>query len=274
MGHVVYGGLSASGLINQPDSPLAKEVVIPMFDPSIAYDMLQQNGSLSILTINASSYQNMAIEYGIDVYRSLQSFLTKTLFELWGKPGCFRKRCSLSTLSQLKYFHIILEPARGSSRLPGPGDLEKMSDRLAVKIHNLMWRDLFKPRAERALPLCLNHIPQLSIGYATALHNPCVDVREVVDGLLQTSYEVGQLQKVRLEDRQREVIQTLITRKNMIRPNFQVFCLPGLTDETIKQSRDEKTQAMEPWLFGFESLIRVNQAQADKIMNKRRPCIP
>ena len=239
---------------------------IPLFNQQVPLHMLQGNGALSILTINASSFRKISIEYGVDAYHKLQDTFHSILYSMWGQAGCFRKSDMLMRRSlHSNTYYVFLEQSRISHTVPAPGVLEKMADRLVLRLQQALWDEIFKGRAERKLPDCISLVPEFSVGHATALHNPCVDSVEVLDHLIESAHEVTKVQARRIKERQRELMQTLIQTKELLVPNFQaVFSMSGLTKELCDEVKTQSSIApIKHLLHGFESLIRTRKDMVD-----------
>lgn len=247
---------------------------IPLFNAQVPLHMLQNNGALSVLVIDASAFRKIAIEYGSDVYHRVQDCFNQLLFDLWGTPGCFRSAdilCRRSASSNT-YF-IFLEQSRSASAVPAPGILEKLADRIVIKLQNAFWREIFVERSKRIVPDCLSVVPDLAVGFSTAIHNPCVDSLELVEQLLETAAEQSRIQLKRIRDRQRELMQTLIQTPGLLQPHFQaVFRLGSLSKDMVDEARTKRSiKPLQNLLFGFESLIRVRADAIDAIYDLSGP---
>lgn len=247
---------------------------IPAYNPQVPLHMLQNNGALSVLVIDASSFRKIAIEYGSEAYHRVQDCFNQLLFDHWGTPGSFRSSDMLCRRSPHgNTYFIFLEQSRVASAVPAPGILEKLADRLAVRLQNAFWREIFVERSKRVVPDCITVVPDISIGFGTAIHNPCVDSREVVEQLLDAAAEQSKSQGKRMRDRQRELMQTLIQTPGLLRPNYQaVFQLQPLTKALVDESKANRSiKPLQPLLFGFESLIRVRTDVVDSIFDQTGP---
>lgn len=232
---------------------------IPLYSTQVALHMLNSTGALSVITINATGFRKISIDYGVEAYQKLQDCFQHILKIMWGTPGCFRRTDMLMRRStHSNTYYVFLEQSRQSHTVPAPGVLEKLADRIALRIQKEMWEEVFKPLGERRFPECINVIPEVSVGYATALHNPCVDSFEIVEHLLESSVDVAKVQVRRMKDRACELLHTLIQTKDLLYPNYQaVFKLQGLKKDMLDQARQSNSIApMAPILYGFESLIR------------------
>ena len=240
---------------------------IPIYNQQVPLHMLQGNGALSLLTINASSFRKISIEYGVEAYHKLQDAFHQILLSMWGTAGCFRRSDMLMRRSlHSNTYYVFLEQSRVSHTVPAPGVLEKMADRLAVQMQRALWDEIFKSRAQRKLPDCISLVPEFSVGHATALHNPCVDSVEVLDHLIESSQEVTKVQARRIKERQRELMQTIIQTKELLVPHFQgVFTLPGLTKDLAESVNSVGViTPIEHLIYGFESLIRTRKEYVDQ----------
>lgn len=236
---------------------------VPVYNPQVPLHMLQNNGALSILIIDASSFRKIAIEYGSEVYHRVQDCFHQMLTELWGTPGSFRSADVLCRrTAHGNTYYIFLEQSRSASAVPSPGILERLADRLAVRLTNAFWREIFVERAKRIVPDCIAVVPDLAIGYATAIHNPCVEPLELIEQLIDAATETARMQLKRMKDRQRELMQTLIQTPGLLTPHYQaVFHLQELTRELVQRVHEDRSiRPVASLLFGFESLIRVRGA--------------
>lgn len=253
--------LSAMGAMADRDNALqSPSTSIPLFNTQFALQLLKNRGSLSVITVNATSFRQIAMDHGFEAYQQLQDCFHNILKSMSGTPGAFRRTDMLIRRNvHSNTYYIFLEQSRQAQSVPAPGVLESMADRIALRLQKEFWDEIFKKRAERSLPDCINLAPIISVGYATALYNPCVDAYETVEHLLDSSIEVSKVQVRRIKDRASELMHTLIQTKDLLYPNYQaVFHLPGLTKSMVDESKTTQSIApMQPLLYGFESLIRV-----------------
>lgn len=265
--HEIVTLLTASGTVSMHLGQVHREQV-PVYNLQVPLQMLKKDGSLSILTVQAQSFKKIAIEYGADSYFKLQEAFETLLFELWGQPGSFRSGdflCKKET-NRNTYF-IFLERSR-STQIPAPGALEKLADRVVTNLQQMLWGELMKRRDESLLPDFVSIPPEFSVGYSTCLYNPCVDEVETIINLHERSLNNAQVQASRTRDRQRELLQTLIQAPNLLHPHFQaVFSMNELTDSRIKSfMQDRSIKHIKEGLYGFESLIRVNNKKVNEII--------
>ena len=247
---------------------------IPGYNAQVPLHMLQNSGALSVLLIDASSFRKIAIEYGSEAYHRVQDCFNHLLFELWGSPGSFRSSDILCRrAAHSNTYYIFLEQSRMASAVPAPGILERLADRLSIKLQNAFWREIFVERSKRIMPDCITLVPDVAVGFATSIHNPCVDPLEIVEQLLDQATEESRVQQKRIKDRQRELMQTLIRTPGLLQPNYQaVFDLRGLTAADVDEVKATKSIApIRHLLFGFESLIRVRREAMDAIFDVSGP---
>ncbi len=271
--HEILSVLDACGAIGIDHRKLDR-TSIPLYNAQVPLHMLQNNGALSVLVIDASSFRKIAIEYGGEAYHRVQDCFNQLLFDLWGTPGSFRSSDILCRRAMhSNTYYIFLEQSRMASAVPAPGILEKLADRLSIKLHNSFWREIFVEREKRMLPDCITIVPDIPVGFATSIHNPCVDPLELVEQLLDGAVDESRIQLKRMRDRQRELMQTLIQTPGLLQPHYQaVFNLRGLTKRHVDESRDQKSiRPLRGLLYGFESLIRVKRAAMDAIFDASGP---
>lgn len=247
---------------------------ISLFDARIPLHMLQKNKSLSVLSINAQDFQQVATEYGNDAYLKLTAFFEKMLFTLWGAAGSFRSGdvlCKKSNSSNVYY--IFLELSRSMQDIPLPGALEKLADRLALNLQHLLWTELYKKKGEKELPDFISTFPIFSVGYATKIDNPCIKPHETLDSLLDAVHISSKVQQERIFAREQELLQSLIRYDGMLTPAFQaVFHAEGLTAEAVKKANETgQMHHIADTVYGFESLIRVNKEYVNKLIDQEGP---
>lgn len=240
---------------------------IPFYNPQIPTTMLKNFGGLGILTIDAGSFNKISVKYGTDVYEKMKEIFNDILFDVWGMPGCFRDNdilCKKSLTSNS--FYIFMNQSRGTVALPHPGALEKVAERVSHVIHNALWDELFKPRDSRRIPDCIESIPLVGVGFFGVLNNPCIEVHEILESGIEASKQMAAYQLKRARERQRELMQTLIQSQELLKPHYQaVFFLEKLTKAKVDEVK--KTNSIYPLrkqIFGFESLIRVNQNAVER----------
>lgn len=257
--HDVIATLEAGGLIGDTKRERWNRT-LPFYNPQVAVKMLRENRGLCVLTIDASNLSKIEVEYGTDAYLRVKQVFQNLLFEMWGMPGCFRVDDVLCRRSYHgNVYYVLLNRSRDSGTLPRPGILEKISDRINRRILNSLWSEIFTSRKERRLPSCVNQLPMVGVGYASAMYNPCLDEGEVVQTILDSSARTAKVQLDRIHNLLRELMHTLIDSDNLLYPNFQgIFKLQAMTKQKVDQATTLKS--IKPFaqdLFGFESLIRV-----------------
>lgn len=247
---------------------------VTIYNSHLAANMLREYGALSILTIDASKFRKIALEFGSDVYCQLQDCFQQMLYELWGSPGSFRNRDVLMRRSpDSNIYYILLEGARAASHLPAPGALEKLANRILLRLQSKMWSELSKPEEKSLLPSSLQILPDFSIGHSTVLYNKSVDSQDEIDNLLDSSQEMARVQMVQVKNRQKELLQNLIRTEGLLEPHYQaIFSTEHLTTELIEESKETKSiLPLADSLYGFESLIRVCKDRVDDFLTNSGP---
>lgn len=251
--------LQAAGVLGDSSASFSPKS-FPSYNAQVPLRMLQRDGALSMLLINASGFRKISVDYGFDVYRKVQDCFQQVLFEMWGGPGNFRKNDILMQRApHSNTYYVFLEQSRYTQTVPAPGVLEKVADRLTLKIQQMIWAEIFKPRNERRMPDCIQVMPSFSLGHATVLHNPCLDILDVIDHLFETAADVSKVQRRRVQDREREILQTIIHSRDILYPHYQaIFDLQKISKEQVDEAQSLKSIApLVGSLYGFESLIRV-----------------
>lgn len=241
---------------------------IPSYHSQIPSVLLRRFGGLAILTVDASSLNKISVEYGSDVYQTVKKVFQDVMLDLWGRPGAFRDSDIICRLpNSPNMFYIFMNSSRKTGALPNPGVLEQVADRVSSTIYNALWSELDGTGKGGRLPACLQTIPLIGVGFSGVLDNPCISVEELIDGGLESSKKMAQAQLRRSRERQRELMQTLIQSENLLTPHFQgVFRLQGLEKHHMEKAQKLKSlKPLEPFIFGFESLIRVNENEIRQI---------
>jgi EAL domain-containing protein (putative c-di-GMP-specific phosphodiesterase class I) len=254
----IIATLEASGIAGKHKDQWNRS--LPFYNPHIAINLFRKNSGLSVLSIDASAFRKIETEYGSDVYRSVRDVFQTLLFEMWGRGGCFRSEdivCRHSTHGN--HFLVFLNRSRDAGTLPRPGVLERIADRINRRLINAMWSEIHKPTYKKRLPECIRTIPNIAVGFYSAMHNPCLDEGEVVNSVVETVFKNAKLQIERMENLQRELMHTLIHREELLFPNFQaIFDLQKLSRDMVDAAHQKESIApLKSILFGFESLIRV-----------------
>lgn len=234
---------------------------IPFYNVQLPISMLKQFGALGILTVDASNFSKVGMEYGPDVYTKVKEVFDTILYSMWGKEGCFRDSdiiCRKSATSNIYY--IFMNRSRGVVPLPLPGALERVADRIGMMLQNELWAEMFAGR-KRRIPECVSSLPVVGVGFCGIIHNPCLEANETIETGLEESRQVASSQLRRVRERQRELMQTLIQANDYLYPHFQaVFDLQTIDKESVDHAI--KTSSIAPLsqsLYGFEALIRVNK---------------
>lgn len=235
---------------------------ITVYSHQIPGKMIQENGCLNLLLIDASPLRHVRLEFGSEIYYRVQECFEETLLQLWGSAGNFRTAdilCRRSPSSNT--FYIFLERARSGSGMPVPGALERLADRLVGQLQNALWSELFANRGKRVIPSGMSALPDFSIGHASGIVNPCIDPIEFTESLIEAAAESSRLQMSRLMTTRREFLLSVMHAPELLHPNYQaVFHLGALTHDQIKESHSRKDiRPMQHLLYGFESLIRVRR---------------
>lgn len=242
---------------------------VPFFNIKIPARKLTDHGGLGILTIDASDFSKIGIEYGVEVYAVVKDVFQDILYELWGRKGCFRESdilCRHSYSSNVYY--VFLARSRETGALPYPGALEKVADRLMSNIQKELWEEVCTYGPKRRIPDCVKSIPMPGVGYVGVLDNPCIDPYEIIENGIEDSKRTIPFQSRRLRERQLELMQSLIQSTGYLRPNYQaIFHLQGIEKAALEESlKTGRLAPIQDHIFGFESLIRINPDLVEELM--------
>lgn len=114
---------------------------VKLYDSKIPLKMFKKNDSLSVLCIDAQSFQSIATEYGNKTHSAFMEYFEQNLFTLWGPKGSFRAGDVVCKKSEsCSIYYIFLELSRTRHDVPLPGELEKLADRVATGLQHLLWQ--------------------------------------------------------------------------------------------------------------------------------------
>ncbi len=249
----------------------SKQSLIPDYHQDVPLKILLEEGAVSFLSISGTKLRSIALEYGNEAYLKMQTCFQDILYDLWGSPGSFRREDILMRKSPLSNDYLMfLQRTRTSATIPAPGVTEKLANRIAFRIQTALWEEFLKAEKDRRIPDCLHTIPEISVGYATAINNHCENPESVLEMAIEKSFETAKLQQKRVLDRQREVMQTLIHSPDILYPNYQaVFNLQKISKQDAATAKNEKTIAhLTNQLIGFESLIRVRKERIEPLLRQ------
>jgi EAL domain-containing protein (putative c-di-GMP-specific phosphodiesterase class I) len=112
----------------------------------------------------------------------------------------------------------------------------------------------------------VDSIPLIGVGFFGVLNNPCMNTAEILSQGLDASKQMAMSQQKRGRERQRELMHSLIQSEELLTPNYQgVFRLQEISKEDMDEVKDSSSIApIASSIYGFESLIRVNQDEVSK----------
>ncbi len=262
--------LTNLGILGGPQRQSYKSFckTMPIYNVQVPSEFLKKFGGVGIISVDASCFGKIGIEYGVDVYSQVKDVFQAILFETWGRKGSFRADdilCRKSISSNIYY--VFLSSSRRTGGLPLPGALEALADRVTSSLQRSIYSELCAPHAKKRIPACVRSIPTPLVGYKGMIDNPCIQTEDIVNSGLEDARSVSLSQGKRLKERQLELMQTLIQGDDFLTPNYQaIFKLPDITREQVAMAQKiNKVSPLKGSLFGFESLIRVNKERVQQI---------
>ena len=244
---------------------------IPVYTSNLAIQRLQEEKSISLLVIQTGEFRSIAIEYGQETYEQLRACFQQFLLSCWGEKDSFRTRDFLCKDSPTgSDYYILLERSRTHQGVPPPGALERMADRLYIQLQNRFWSAAFGSGTERTLPKVLRIMPVFSIGYASAVANPCLEGAEIMQQALERGKKVSNVHLLRIQSRKRELLQNIIEKDALLAPQYQaVFHLKDLPMSLVESAIQEKSiYPLAKFLYAFESLIRINATLVNELLQE------
>lgn len=240
--------------------PVTGMSILPRYDSTLPTQILHREKAISMLAIDASAFSAIEARFGKTAYHRSVDFLHSMLMNLWGAAGSFRSKDFLCRHNEMSHLYLVfLQGNRNLAKLPPPGSLERLADRIQVQIENALWQALSrKKRPDPGLPSGLSIIPEVFVGYASATSSILDDHEKTVEKMIAEALRSTSLQQKRSSLRRRELMHNLVATKEALLPAFQgVFRLPGLSKDVVEESLSSgKLAPLKQFLFGFESLIR------------------
>lgn len=261
--------LRSQGIL-QPEVIRKLRSRVPELNVDELGSMLRKDSVVSLVCINATKLRKLATSLGNDVFEQVVGELRQSLLEMWGEPGSFRSEDILCHRREDSLvFYIILHGARGRDLVPAPGVLERLGERITSRLLGRLWRQIDHSRPDKeggSLPACVRMIPEIAAGHATVVHNPCVNNREQIVQMMESAMDTARGQLLRVTDRQRELLLTIIKSDELLEPAFQaVFDLKALDLSNASRFKDGSAlRTSASAIYGFESLIRIKSVDFDR----------
>lgn len=253
--------LRARGVL-QPEVPRKLKASIKTLEPAMLRKKLEDHGALSLLCINLTKFRKIATEFGNDAFEQVQKEIRNQLLSMWGQPGNFRADDVLCKRSDdALVFYVVLSEARGRDSLPAPGALERFGERITRELLSRAWRSLGAPG--KGLPASMKVIPEIGTGYATVIHNPAVDGNDQISQLIELAQSMSRSQMLRVRERQRELLMSIIKSSELIVPAYQAVLNLAAIDLAKLDPTADLNQYKDA-IFAFESLIRIRSAEFDR----------
>jgi len=246
---------------------------IKVFNVNKPKQILIQDGVLSLFLIQTVHFSDLSIEFGHEIYQSLRDCFAKVLLEMHGSSGCFRTDDILQQRSSFSNdYYIFLEHSRKSQNIPKPGMLEHVAERLNYKLQIHLHDALHEISIKGKLSYFPKKLPEFGIGYASTLYNVATNPEELIDNLLKEGVKSAKIQIQRRYSRQKELIQYIIQSKSILYPHYQAIIdfrnLP--LENFLEQGTPPSLYDFSQFIFGFESLIRINQKLVSRLMGKNQ----
>ena len=146
----------------------------------------------------------------------MQEILEDILFKLWGTEGSFFRKNDVIVrrVSSQNEYLVFLDRSRATGALPYPGALEKIADRVSIRLHNALWDELFAPFDKKRAPSCVDNIPLIGVGFFGVLNNPCMNTAEILSQGLDASKQMAMSQQKEVESVKENLCTLLFNLKN------------------------------------------------------------
>lgn len=233
--------------------------------------LMKKQKNLSIITIDLSDFDVVATNYGATVHNKIIQFIKETIVESWGAQDFFRKTdLLLQDKDQKNLFYIILSPSRLDSPIVKPGKLKEVSKRIEQSIESKLWLEFDKSQNSKVIPPYLNNLPKIKVGYSTNLHYLGKDTKESTNKTLAECRVTGRSRLAERKLEEKEILQYIIASSGLLTPHFQAI----IDITSLKQTYDHKGSSsvrlyeLKECIYGYESLIRVNNRRLHQDLHK------
>lgn len=247
-----------------------KSTKIPLLNIMVAEELLKKNGYLSVISIHASNFDKISLEYGAEIFSKLNNILENILVEIRGTSGAFRSQDILCRRSfHSSTFYILLDRKRANHKMPTPGELEKLSDRLSNSLELLLWGKLQSPSSQ--LPGFFHIVPRFVVGYSSNIYNFCLDSRTQIETLFRSCRQTANIQEQRLFMREKELVQSIINSENMLTTHYQgIFDLKKIDDSQFSKLKfNNAIQVIPQSILGYEALTRIDKHEFIKQLDSK-----
>jgi EAL domain-containing protein (putative c-di-GMP-specific phosphodiesterase class I) len=262
-----------SKILGQKDIQKPSKFFIPFFSDDIAIRWLKREGALSIVSVHTDNFESIGIDYGVNTMDKLNLFFSKTLYNLWGLPGSFRKTDYLCRPhnNSSTYYILLTPPRHGLLPIPEPGHLDLFIRRLQTRIEGVILKELINNNSQRTISKSLTEVPDFSIGYATVIDNVANKPKKSVYDLLERSRKNSYILHKKYVNGQQELLQYLMCSKNLLKPYYQgIFRVKNITKDLFtKVEKSKSIYLLKSHIYGFESLIRNNVNISNSIVKTK-----
>jgi len=260
-------GLSTTDAINQctrigsSDALRAALQTVPFpvrpvdkVDISYFHQTLAEENSLSIISLQVKNFYQIEQHYDREVVEVAKKSFRKTLQTMWSQPAGFRRGDRLVTIDgRPDCYYLILRNSKKENRIHSPGNTESIADRIYATVERTYIQKLSKDCAEQGFKYVGQvFVPEIEVGFGSAVHNPVVNSNETVKRVLETTHRNAAVNLQRTLEREREFFHMIFQNPTTLYPHIQgVFHC------------NENSQAQ---LIGFESLIRFDLQRLIQIL--------
>ena len=223
-------------------------------EPGYFEQALAEQNSLSIISLEVKNLYQVEQHFDNDALQIAKKSFCKVLQTMWSPPTGFRRGDRLVTIEgKPDCYYLILRNNKKENRIHAPGNTESMADRIYATVERTYLQKLGKDAAEAGVRgITQVFVPEIEVGFGSAIHNPVVSPNETVKRVLETAHKSASINHQRTLEREREFFHMIFQNPSILFPYLQgVF------------SCNEQGQAQ---LMGFESLIRFDLQQMIHIL--------
>ncbi len=230
--------------------------VRPVDTVDISYfeQTLAEENSLSIISLEVKNLYQIEQHYDKDVLEIARKTFRQTLQTMWSQPSGFRRGDRLVTIDgKPDCYYLLLRNSKKENRIHAPGNTESMADRIFATVERNYIQKLAKDCSEEGVQgITQAFVPEIQVGFGSAVHNPVVSPTETVKRVIETTHANAAVNLQRTLDREREFFHMIFQNPTILYPHLQ-----GVFSCNI----DGQAQ-----LMGFESLIRFDLQRLIQIL--------
>ncbi len=241
-----------------------QENFIPSFDERFVKDLIREQKFMQYLRIDGSLLNKIETSYGKAAHERAMTQFRKVISSVCQSENLLPEGHLFRSDNDSNLYYLVL-PKKLLTVYSTPGKLETLANDLCFKLQAELWNIIYLPDSKQPIPI--QNMPLITVGYATAVYNMCIDDNINLQKSLEISKENAHIQGKRVENRRREFIQAVVQQPEMLIPKFQGFFeISKIKTEHLEGGGVANISVLHSSVLGFESLIRLDVVAARKFI--------